>query len=59
MWVWIIGAIVILLALWLLLGRRGDDVTTPTGADTTKTTSIMSESRSAVATFVTPRSWRS
>ena len=49
---WIIGAIVILLALWLVLGRGDDDDAAPSGADTTKTTSITSEYRPVFASVV-------
>ena len=44
----IIGAIVLLLALWLIFGRADDDAT-PAGADTTRTTSITSEYRPVFA----------
>lgn len=41
-WPLIIGAIVLLLALWLLLGRKkDDDTTTPATQDSTKTSLMM------------------
>ena len=41
-WPWIIGAVVLLLALWLLLGRKDDDdTTTPATQDSTKTSLLM------------------
>ncbi|HVF38996.1 MAG TPA: hypothetical protein VM939_03780 [Gemmatimonadaceae bacterium] len=40
---WIIGALALLLVLWLLLGRGDNDDATPAGADTTKTSSVTSE----------------
>ena len=39
---WIIGAFVLLLALWLLLGREdSNDTTMPATQDTTKTSSLV------------------
>jgi hypothetical protein len=59
-WPWIIGAIVLVLLLWYLLARRADtDDATPAGADTTKTTSVMSARPLAAAHFVANPSWRS
>jgi hypothetical protein len=55
---WIIGAIAVLLLLWLLLGRRGGDDARPAGADTTKTSSIMATGNFAAASFVTMNSRR-
>jgi len=56
---WIIGAIVLLLVLWLLLGRGDDDDATPAGADTTRTTSSVTDAgRYAGVPLVTTLSWR-
>ena len=46
---WIIGAILVLLALWWLLGRDKTDDATPAGSDTTKTTSVTIEYRPVFA----------
>jgi hypothetical protein len=51
---------VLVLLLWYLLARRADtDDATPAGADTTKTTSVMSARPLAAAHFVANPSWRS
>jgi hypothetical protein len=39
-WPWIIGAIAVLLLLWLLFGRSSDNAPAPTGPDTTRTSSL-------------------
>ena len=52
-WPWIIGAVVLLLALWLLLGRKDDDdTTTPATQDTTKTSLLMTPRH--LASFAAP-----
>ena len=53
-WPWVIGAIAILLLLWLLLGRSSDDAPTPPAQDTTRTTSISNLQRYSDVALVTP-----
>ncbi|HEX2723026.1 MAG TPA: hypothetical protein VHM24_08910 [Gemmatimonadaceae bacterium] len=50
---WIIGAIVVALLLWFLLARRADDDDRPAGADTTKTSSLVTPAQYAGAWNVT------
>lgn len=49
---WIIGALALVLVLWLLLGRKSSDNTNPAGADTTKTSSLISGNHPLLAHVV-------